>query len=64
MPSDTKDSKKKMTQEEFNEFHDDLILRCLKYTDNLAEQKTKSVSWTLTNDFTVTFRDNKRKARV
>lgn len=64
MPSATNKPKKQMTQQEFEKFHDDLVMRCLEYTEHLAEQKTKSVSWILTNDFTVIFRDNKRKARV
>ena len=56
--------KRKITEEEFNKLHDKTIKIVLEYSDHLIEEGIKSTSFTLTNDFVVTFRDLKRKARI
>lgn len=50
-------------QKEFEKLQDNTIKQVLKYSNHLIEEGVKSTSWTLTNDFVVTFRDLKRKSR-
>lgn len=54
----------KLSKEEFEKLHNQLVDLSLKYTDNMAVEGVKNISWTLTNDFVVTFRDLKRKSRT
>jgi len=54
---------KRLSQKEFMKLHDRTIKQVLKYTTHLIDEGIKSTSWTLTNDFKVTFRDLKRKPR-
>ena len=53
-----------MNEKEFIKLHDKTIKQVLNYTNHLIEEGVKRTSWTLTNDFIVTFRDLKRKART
>ena len=50
-------------QKEFEKLQDKTIKQVLEYSNHLIEEGIKSTSWTLTNDFVVTFRDLKRKSR-
>jgi len=54
----------RLTQKEFEKLHDETIKQVLNYCNHLIEEGIKSTSWTLTNDFKVTFRDLKRKKRT
>ncbi len=56
--------RKKLTEKQFMKLHDKTIKQILKYTEHLMDEGIKSVTWTLTNDFKVTIRDLKRKART
>lgn len=47
----------------FEILQDKTIKQVLEYSNHLIKEGVKSTSWTLTNDFVVTFRDLKRKAR-
>ncbi len=55
---------KQLTPKEFEKLQDKTIKQVLKYSNHLMDEGIKSTSWTLTNDFVVTFRDLKRKART
>jgi len=48
---------------EFERLQDDTVAQVILYSNHLIKEGIKSVSWTLTNDFKVTIRDLKRKAR-
>ena len=52
-----------MNDKEFEKLHDETIQKVLEYSNHLIQEGIKSTSWTLTNNFVVTFRDLKRKAR-
>jgi len=52
-----------MNKEEFEKLHNKTIQLVLDYSNHLIEEGIKSTSWTLTNNFVVTFRDLKRKSR-
>lgn len=53
----------KMKAKDFHKLHDKLVELTLEYSNHLIQDGIKSVSWTLTNDFVVSFRDLKRKPR-
>jgi len=52
------------SEEEFGKLQDATIKQVLEYSNHLIKEGVKSTSWTLTNNFVVTFRDLKRKART
>ena len=54
----------KLNQKEFVKFHNKVIQMTLKFTNHMIEQGIRKESWTLTNNFVVSFRDLKRKART
>ena len=53
-----------MNQEEYEKFHDEIVQKTLEFTNHMIEEGIKKESWTLTNDFIVSFRDLKRKPRI
>ena len=52
-----------MNQKDFEKLQDKTIKQVLIYSNHLIDEGVKRTSWTLTNNFVVTFRDLKRKAR-
>ena len=52
-----------MNQKEFEKLHDEVIKMTLDFTNHMIKEGIRKESWTLTNDFKVSFRDLKRKAR-
>lgn len=52
-------SSKRLSAEEFNKLHDELIEKSLIYTDNLIAEGVESTKWTLTNGSRVSFVQSK-----